>query len=86
LINDEKLGGEEETAQTDGTSPRDRLNAKLRFLAGESHFPRFETSLARVYDVDADELAGPAVSLKMSARAERRARTHPRRIGRLSQH
>jgi hypothetical protein len=52
VINDEKLGGDklltEEIAD-------DALNA-MRFLPGEVT-SAIETSLARVYDVDADELA-----------------------------
>ncbi|MEY4803339.1 MAG: hypothetical protein RLZZ274_2070 [Cyanobacteriota bacterium] len=53
VINDEKLGGEE-TLLTDEISD-DALNA-MRFLPGEVT-SAIETSLARVYDVDADELA-----------------------------
>ncbi len=53
VINDEKLGGEE-TLLTDEIAD-DALNA-MRFLPGEVT-SAIETSLARVYDVDADELA-----------------------------
>jgi hypothetical protein len=53
VINDEKLGGE--TLLTDDIAD-DALNA-MRFLPGEVT-SAIETSLARVYDVDADELAG----------------------------
>jgi hypothetical protein len=52
VINDEKLGGE--TLMTDDIAD-DALNA-MRFLPGEVT-SAIETSLARVYDVDADELA-----------------------------
>ena len=52
VINDEKLGGE--TLLTDDIAD-DALNA-MRFLPGEVT-SAIETSLARVYDVDADELA-----------------------------
>ena len=52
MINDEKLGGE--TLLTDDIAD-DALNA-MRFLPGEVT-SAIETSLARVYDVDADELA-----------------------------
>ena len=52
VINDEKLGGE--TLLTDEIAD-DALNA-MRFLPGEVT-SAIETSLARVYDVDADELA-----------------------------
>ena len=53
VINDEKLGGEKLLSDeiTD-----DALSA-MRFLPGEVT-AAIETSLARVYDVDADELAG----------------------------
>lgn len=53
VINDEKLDGEE-TLLTDEIAD-DALNA-MRFLPGEVT-SAIETSLARVYDVDADELA-----------------------------
>ena len=53
VINDEKLGGED-TLLTDEIT-EDALNA-MRFLPGEVT-SAIETSLARVYDVDADELA-----------------------------
>jgi len=53
VINDEKLGGEK--LLTDEIAD-DALNA-MRFLPGEVT-SAIETSLARVYDVDADELAG----------------------------
>ena len=53
VINDEKLGGEE-TLLTDEIAD-EALNA-MRFLPGEVT-SAIETSLARVYDVDADELA-----------------------------
>ena len=53
VINDEKLGGEE-TLLTDEIAD-DALNA-MRFLPGEVT-SAIETSLARVYDVDAAELA-----------------------------
>jgi hypothetical protein len=53
VINDEKLGGD--TLLTDEIAD-DALNA-MRFLPGEVT-SAIETSLARVYDVDADELAG----------------------------
>ena len=52
VINDEKLGGE--TLLTDDIAD-DALNA-MRFLPGEVT-SAIETSLARVYDVDAEELA-----------------------------
>ena len=52
MINDEKLGGE--TLLTDDIAD-DALNA-MSFLPGEVT-SAIETSLARVYDVDADELA-----------------------------
>jgi len=52
VINDEKLGGE--TLLTDDIAD-DALNA-MRFLPGEVTCA-IETSLARVDDVDADELA-----------------------------
>ena len=53
-INDEKLDSED-TLLTDEIT-EDALNA-MRFLPGEVT-SAIETSLARVYDVDADELAG----------------------------
>ncbi|WP_094511311.1 hypothetical protein [Synechococcus sp. MW101C3] len=53
VINDEKLGGEA-TLLTDDIA-EDALNA-MRFLSGEVT-SAIETSLARVYDVDPDELA-----------------------------
>ena len=53
VINDEKLDGEE-TLLTDEIAD-DALNA-MRFLPGEVT-SAIETSLVRVYDVDADELA-----------------------------
>ena len=53
VINDEKLDGEE-TLLTDEIAD-DALNA-MRFLPGEVT-SAIETSLARVYDVDAEELA-----------------------------
>ena len=53
VINDEKLDGEE-TLLTDEIAD-DALNA-MRFLPGEVT-SAIETSLASVYDVDADELA-----------------------------
>ncbi len=53
VINDEKLGGEQ--LLTDDIA-EDALNA-MRFLPGEVT-AAIETSLARVYDVDPDELAG----------------------------
>ena len=53
IINDEKLESEE-TLLTEEISD-DALNA-MRFLPGEVT-SAIETSLARVYDVDADELA-----------------------------
>jgi hypothetical protein len=53
VINDEKLGGEEKLLTDDITE--DALNA-MRFLPGEVT-SAIETSLARVYDVDPDELA-----------------------------
>jgi hypothetical protein len=52
VINDEKLGGE--TLLTDEIA-EDALNA-MRFLPGEVT-AAIETSLARVYDVDPDELS-----------------------------
>ena len=52
VINDEKLGGE--ALLTDDIA-EDALNA-MRFLPGEVT-AAIETSLARVYDVDPDELA-----------------------------
>ena len=52
VINDEKLGGDQ--LLTDEIA-EDALNA-MRFLPGEVT-AAIETSLARVYDVDADELA-----------------------------
>ena len=53
VINDEKLDSDE-TLLTDEIT-EDALNA-MRFLPGEVT-NAIETSLARVYDVDADELA-----------------------------
>ena len=53
VINDEKLGGD--ALLTDDIA-EDALNA-MRFLPGEVT-AAIETSLARVYDVDPDELAG----------------------------
>ncbi|WP_320668374.1 hypothetical protein [Prochlorococcus sp. MIT 1307] len=53
IINDEKLEGGE-TLLTDEIAD-DALNA-MRFLPGEVT-SAIETSLARVYDVDSDELA-----------------------------
>ena len=53
VINDEKLGGD--ALLTDEIA-EDALNA-MRFLQGEVT-AAIETSLARVYDVDPDELAG----------------------------
>jgi hypothetical protein len=53
VINDEKLGGSE-TLLTEEIAD-DALNA-MRFLPGEVT-SAIETSLARVYDVDAEELA-----------------------------
>ncbi|MCP9792267.1 hypothetical protein [Vulcanococcus limneticus] len=53
VINDEKLEGEEKVL-TDEIA-EDALNA-MRFLPGEVT-AAIETSLARVYDVDPDELA-----------------------------
>ena len=53
VINDEKLGGE--TLLTDEIVD-DALNA-MRFLP-DVVTSAIETTLARVYDVDADELAG----------------------------
>ena len=53
VINDEKLDGQE-TLLTDEIAD-DALNA-MRFLPGEVT-SAIETSLARVYDVDAEELA-----------------------------
>ena len=53
VINDEKLDGQE-TLLTDEIAD-DALNP-MRFLPGEVT-SAIETSLARVYDVDADELA-----------------------------
>ena len=52
VINDEKLGGEK--LLTDEITD-DALSA-MRFLPGEVT-AAIETSLARVYDVDPDELA-----------------------------
>ena len=52
VINDEKLGGEQ--LLTDDIA-EDALNA-MRFLPGEVT-AAIETSLARVYDVDPDELS-----------------------------
>ncbi len=53
VINDEKLEGDD-LLLTDEIA-EDALNA-MRFLPGEVT-SAIETSLARVYDVDADELA-----------------------------
>ena len=53
VINDEKLDGEEELLTEEITE--DALNS-MRFLPQEVT-SAIETSLARVYDVDADELA-----------------------------
>ena len=53
IINDEKLDSEETLLTEEITE--DALNA-MRFLPGEVT-SAIETSLARVYDVDADELA-----------------------------
>ena len=53
IINDEKLDSEE-TLLTDEIT-EDALNA-MRFLPGEVT-SAIETCLARVYDVDADEIA-----------------------------
>ncbi len=53
IINDEKLDGEAKLLTDDIAD--DALNA-MRFLPGEVT-SAIETSLARVYDVDADELA-----------------------------
>ena len=53
IINDEKLESEEQLLTEEITD--DALNA-MRFLPGEVT-SAIETSLARVYDVDADELA-----------------------------
>ena len=53
VINDEKLGSEEKLLSEEITE--DALNA-MRFLPGEVT-AAIETSLARVYDVDPDELA-----------------------------
>ncbi len=53
IINDEKLDSEEQLL-TDEIA-EEALNA-MRFLPGEVT-SAIETSLARVYDVDADELA-----------------------------
>ena len=53
VINDEKLDGDD-LLLTDEIA-EDALNA-MRFLPGEVT-SAIETSLARVYDVDADELA-----------------------------
>jgi hypothetical protein len=53
VINDEKLGGEEKLLTDD--IAEDALNS-MRFLPGEVT-SAIETSLARVYDVDPDELA-----------------------------
>jgi len=53
VINDEKLGGD--ALLTDEIA-EDALNA-MRFPPGEVT-AAIETSLARVYDVDPDELAG----------------------------
>ncbi|QBE70328.1 hypothetical protein SynWH8101_2762 [Synechococcus sp. WH 8101] len=53
VINDEKLDSEDQLLTEEITE--DALNA-MRFLPGEVT-SAIETSLARVYDVDADELA-----------------------------
>ncbi len=53
IINDEKLESEEKLLTDEITE--DALNA-MRFLPGEVT-NAIETSLARVYDVDADELS-----------------------------
>ena len=53
VINDEKLDSQETLLNEDITE--DALNA-MRFLSGEVT-SAIETSLARVYDVDPDELA-----------------------------
>ena len=53
MINDEKLNNKEKVLTEDITD--DALNA-MRFLPGEVT-NAIETSLARVYEVDADELA-----------------------------
>ncbi|MFL0769461.1 MAG: hypothetical protein AB8E74_04530 [Prochlorococcus sp.] len=53
VINDEKLEAEEELLTDD--IAEDALNA-MRFLPGDVT-NAIETSLARVYDVDAEELA-----------------------------
>ena len=53
IINDEKLESEEKLLTNDIAD--DALNA-MRFLPGDVT-SAIETSLARVYDVDADELA-----------------------------
>ncbi len=53
MINDEKLEGEEKLLTDDITE--EALNA-MRFLPGEVT-SAIETSLARVYEVDPDELA-----------------------------
>ena len=53
VINDEKLGGEETLLSEE--IAEDALNA-MRFLPGEVT-SAIETSLARVYDVDPEELA-----------------------------
>ena len=53
VINDEKLDGSEKLLTDEITD--EALNA-MRFLPGEVT-SAIETSLARVYDVDADELA-----------------------------
>ena len=53
IINDEKLDSEEKLLTDD--IAEDALNS-MRFLSGEVT-SAIETSLARVYDVDAEELA-----------------------------
>ncbi len=53
IINDEKLNGEEKLLSDEITD--DALNA-MRFLPGDVT-TAIETSLARVYEVDSDELA-----------------------------
>ena len=54
VINDEKLDGDEKLLSDE--IAEDALNA-MRFLPGEVT-AAIETSLARVYDVDPDELSG----------------------------
>jgi len=55
VLNDEKLNPDGDKLLTDEIAD-DALNA-MRFLPGEVT-SAIETSLARVYDVDPDELAG----------------------------